>query len=800
MATTARPLKPGKKAPGPEPARRTPAWTGARASPTFSPSGTPRPPSAAPTAANPNAPVATNGSAKPEDSVLRPLTGLIGTTITLQTKTGAHYEGVVMSTSGEGDTTGVTLKDVKDINHPGGALKDQQFVASTNIDKWSSGPAIVASAPDTFRTDTDISAKKGPGRERELQAWQPSSDSGSGGGIGGGSGPSGDELTFGPGASGNTSWDQFATNEKLFGVKTDFDENIYTTKLDRSGPNFKEREREAQRIANEIQGTASSNPHINEERNLGDDSGVNEEDRYGAVVRGPNAYVPPGARKAGDGPAPKTEVPKVSVNGPDGKAAQPASPAPAANKPAAEAAFREFVQGEKQRLTLKRQAIVKSEMDKKMAELIKFSQSFKLNKPIPEDLVNILAKDEEKQKAIKEKAQKDAAAANARSIGPSSTATQTAAPGVPRSVLPPPSNKLKATTVSPKERPLAAPPASASNTKTTAAKPSDKPRLSASGKPLVPMVIQPIPPFKGPKSRPVSQQPTPSSAQAPLSPNGINKLNVNASSFKPGPKGSPAPSPSPVAPTPNGAPAGKPKPEAPNPFFGTRPLRKLPAVHLKDDFNPFKSGKVMDNAREVAPAWPYSGKRFMLMFPMPQQQQQQQPPQPSPHMVQPVPPPMPPPTYEDPDANQQAQARGYVYAYPPYAYPGQMMQPMMPPPGPPGAYMPGPYMQPMPYPPGMPPNGQYVAMYPPGMQMPPPQGYMQPPPHPGYPQPPNGAGPRQSMPATPIPPHAHPSYYHQSPQLAHAVPYPMMMPPPPNVPHQGYEGAPAPPVQMGGHA
>ena len=59
---------------------------------------------------------------------------------------------------------------------------------------------------------------------------------------------------------------------------------------------------------------------------------MNEEDRYGAVVRGPNAYVPPGARKAGDGPAPKTEVPKVSANGPDGKAAQPASPAPAANK------------------------------------------------------------------------------------------------------------------------------------------------------------------------------------------------------------------------------------------------------------------------------------------------------------------------------------------------------------------------------------------------------------------------------------------------------------------------------------
>ena len=87
-------------------------------------------------------------------------------------------------------------------------------------------------------------------------------------GIGGGSGPSGDELTFGPGASGNTSWDQFATNEKLFGVKTDFDENIYTTKLDRSGPNFKEREREAQRIANEIQGVRYMPPGLDQMLNI----------------------------------------------------------------------------------------------------------------------------------------------------------------------------------------------------------------------------------------------------------------------------------------------------------------------------------------------------------------------------------------------------------------------------------------------------------------------------------------------------------------------------------------------------
>lgn len=41
-------------------------------------------------------------------------------------------------------------------------------------------------------------------------------------------------------------------------------------------------------------------------------------------------------------------------------------------------AFREFVNTEKQRLTQKKQALFKSEMDKRMADLVKFSQSFKV--------------------------------------------------------------------------------------------------------------------------------------------------------------------------------------------------------------------------------------------------------------------------------------------------------------------------------------------------------------------------------------------------------------------------------------
>jgi PAB1-binding protein PBP1 len=67
----------------------------------------------------------------------------------------------------------------------------------------------------------------------------------------------GDEVTFGPGSN-NTTWDQFAANEELFGVTTNFDEDVYTTKIDRSAADYKERERKAQKIANEIIGVISS--------------------------------------------------------------------------------------------------------------------------------------------------------------------------------------------------------------------------------------------------------------------------------------------------------------------------------------------------------------------------------------------------------------------------------------------------------------------------------------------------------------------------------------------------------------
>ncbi|KAI0078797.1 hypothetical protein K474DRAFT_1706190 [Panus rudis PR-1116 ss-1] len=883
MATTARAPKQARKA---DPARRPPAWSsGARASPTFSPAGSnarlpnvsqPASPAAFPPLGQPNGGPRND---KPQDRVLQQLSGLTGTTITLSTKTKQRYEGVVASTSGEGDTTGVTLKDVKELTQPGAPLKESFFIASTNIDTWASGPAD-AKAPngtDTFKTDTDISQKGLSRRERELQAWQPSSPEASTQPSAPPNAGNTDELTFGPGAAtGKQAWDQFDANEKLFGIKTSFNEDEYTTPLNKDAPDYKEKEKKAQAVAAEILGTATNNPHIAEERvmNFAGGESTNEEDKYGAVVRSANAYVPPGARKGNaGGVAPskdanaKPEIPKLAVNAPDGSAvsvnANTASPA---NKPAdAVPAFREFVSSEKDRLIKKRQALVKNEMDKRMAELIKFSKTFKvsassvpsfngdieslvqLNKPIPDDLVPILAKDEEKQRQIKEKSSKDAESNQARAIGPLNT---TAPAGTTNAInASATSTRLNQPSALNSAKPPAAIPEIAKQAQGTGGLPAAKSTVGISGvgsagkngKPAetgkrISMYIQPIPPFKGkrnstaPSNGSSSASPAasaqnggvtpptirtssghgaaPAGPPTPLSPGAANRLNVNASSFRPNGKPfSPVASPSVNGASPSPKPgsgksaASENQPTTPNPFFGTtRPNKKNVPVSIKEDFNPFKHNKVAE-ASQVAPTWPYNGKRYMLLFPpLPAPPQQPQQPQ-SPQMAPPgPPPPMPPSTYEeDPAAAAQAQAqapRGYVYAYPPYGYPGQPMMPGMPPP-PPG-YMPGPYMQPMPYPHMPPPN----AMYPPTPmgQMPPPQ-FMPPPPPGTYPPPPNGAGPRPSMPPTPIPSHAHAHpYYHQSPQLQHAVPYPMMMPPhgAPGVPPHPYEGAPAPPVPMGG--
>lgn len=77
-------------------------------------------------------------------------------------------------------------------------------------------------------------------------------------------------------------WDQFKANEKLFGVKLVFDEDIYTTRLDKNSKFYRKHSKEAELLAQEIDSPSSANPHIEEER--GRAVNLGEDEKYGSVV------------------------------------------------------------------------------------------------------------------------------------------------------------------------------------------------------------------------------------------------------------------------------------------------------------------------------------------------------------------------------------------------------------------------------------------------------------------------------------------------------------------------------------
>ena len=78
-------------------------------------------------------------------------------------------------------------------------------------------------------------------------------------------------------------WDQFKANQELFNVNASFDENLYTTELDKSQIDS-HKIAEAERIAREIESTTSTNIHIAEERGQALETDYDEEDRYSGVL------------------------------------------------------------------------------------------------------------------------------------------------------------------------------------------------------------------------------------------------------------------------------------------------------------------------------------------------------------------------------------------------------------------------------------------------------------------------------------------------------------------------------------
>ncbi|CAI9286272.1 unnamed protein product [Lactuca saligna] len=124
--------------------------------------------------------------------------------------------------------------------------------------------------------DSSISQSRHVDLERELAPWVPDDDN-----------PECPELDNTFDRHWNRGWDQFEANAALFGVKSTFNEELYTTKLDR-GPQMRELEREALRIAREIEGEDTHDLHLAEERGIhfNDKFDLDEETKYSSVFRG----------------------------------------------------------------------------------------------------------------------------------------------------------------------------------------------------------------------------------------------------------------------------------------------------------------------------------------------------------------------------------------------------------------------------------------------------------------------------------------------------------------------------------
>ncbi|CAN6278568.1 unnamed protein product [Urochloa humidicola] len=226
------------------------------------------------------------------DRLIFVLTQLIGHHVDVHVKNGSIISGIFHAANSDKDF-GVVLKMAQVVKD--GSASGQRYAADV-VKKPETMIIPARELVQVFAKDVVLGGDelpKGPGQdkrkdllidsaisrthyleERELERWAP--DEGDSECL---------ELEKYD-RKGNRSWDQFETNAALFGVKSTFNEEIYTTKLER-GPHMRELEKHASRIAREIEGEDTKDIHLAEERGLflDDDLDHDEEIKYSAVRR-----------------------------------------------------------------------------------------------------------------------------------------------------------------------------------------------------------------------------------------------------------------------------------------------------------------------------------------------------------------------------------------------------------------------------------------------------------------------------------------------------------------------------------
>ncbi|KAK9690353.1 hypothetical protein RND81_09G122200 [Saponaria officinalis] len=234
----------------------------------------------------------------PRDRLVYMTTCLIGHPLDVQVNNGSIYSGIFHATNADTDF-GIILKMAR-------LKKDVSFRGkSSGTDLVSKAPTktliipahelVQVVAKDVAVTrdglsnelhgdiqqdimlDSYISQSRHVDIGRELEPWVPDEDAPRCAEL--------DNIFDSPWSRRN--WDQFKVNEALFGVHSTFNEELYTTKLEK-GPQMRKLEEEARRIAREIEGEETYDLHLAEERGAYPHANfdLDEETKYSSVFRG----------------------------------------------------------------------------------------------------------------------------------------------------------------------------------------------------------------------------------------------------------------------------------------------------------------------------------------------------------------------------------------------------------------------------------------------------------------------------------------------------------------------------------
>ncbi|XP_047941527.1 polyadenylate-binding protein-interacting protein 4-like isoform X3 [Salvia hispanica] len=219
---------------------------------------------------------------------------LIGHQVEVQVMDGSVFSGIFHATNAE--DFGIVLKMAHLIKDGSQGKKDISDALSNPSPKTLIIPAndliqVIAKGVPVMRdglsnelqyerqqellTDSCISQSRHVDLGRELERWIPDENN-----------PSYPDLENIFDSPWKRGWDQFEANATLFGVKSTFNEELYTTKLEK-GPQMRELEKEAMRIAREIEGEDTGDLHLAEERGRQLDGSVelDEETRFSSVIR-----------------------------------------------------------------------------------------------------------------------------------------------------------------------------------------------------------------------------------------------------------------------------------------------------------------------------------------------------------------------------------------------------------------------------------------------------------------------------------------------------------------------------------